>query len=249
MNGNSHLDNSVEDIQRCARAGRIPRAHGPYQILVGDENLKFTLAIIEEPEPTGRQILAGGGLQPEDDFVLFLMLCNGAIEEVRPDEHTDLRRHGLERFLAFRTDRILRFFVNGREFEWAPRISGYALKFLAGVDPATHDVFLKCQGEVVLVEDTTLFDLTQPDVEHFFTAGISLQILVNAEPIEVHRRSLSFEDVVRLAYPEASFAENIGWTVTYSRGPSQNTEGGMVMGQTLILKQGMVVNVRCTDRS
>lgn len=240
----------IEDIQLCARAGRPPRAHGPYKIMVGDGALNFVPVILEEPVPTGRQILVGAGKLPEDEHALLMMLHDGALEAIRLDEPSDLRTPGVELFLAFRTDRLLRLFVDNREFNWgAPRISGRTLKLLAGIAPDTHDVFLKGPGGDELVHDMDLIDLDRPSTEHFATSGIHLTVIVNAELKEVHKRRLTFKEVVLLAFPDASFAPNMAWTVTYSRGPMQNPKGDMVDGQALVLQERMVINVRCTDQS
>ncbi len=240
----------IEDIQLCARVGRPPRAHGPYQIMMGDENLNFTPVIIEEPCPTGRQILAEAGKVPEDEHALIMMLHDGALEEIRLDEASDLRSPGIELFLAFRTDRLFRLFVDGREFNWGtPRITGRTLKILAGIAPDTHDVLFQGPNGNELIEDKEFINLDRPGTEHFVTAGICLTVIVNADPQEVHKRRLSFQEVVRLAFPDASFAQNVAWTVTYSRGPIQNPKGDMVDGQTLVLKEGMVIHVRNTDQS
>ena len=53
----------IEDLQAALKAGRKPRDHGPYKVKVGDHDLKFTDAVIDDPTPTGRQIIEGAGFR------------------------------------------------------------------------------------------------------------------------------------------------------------------------------------------
>lgn len=42
------------------------------------------------------------------------MLTNGLLEELRPDETTDVRTAGIEKFLVFKSDRSFRLELDGR---------------------------------------------------------------------------------------------------------------------------------------
>lgn len=61
---------------------------------------------------------------------------------------------------------------------------------------------------------------------------------------------LSYEDVVKLDYPNAVFNDNqTVYTVTYKRGEGNKPEGELAQGDRLKLKEGMIINVTPTDRS
>jgi hypothetical protein len=63
-------------------------------------------------------------------------------------------------------------------------------------------------------------------------------------------KELSYEDVVRLDYPNAVFNDNqTVYTVTYKRGEGNKPEGELAQGDRLKLKEGMIINVTPTDRS
>lgn len=164
-------DENAEDVQDALAAGRPVRDHGPYRILIGDERLEYRPAIIEDPVPTGRQILELVGARPPNEYLVFVVLKSGLLEELRPDETTDLRTKGVERFLVFRSDRSFRFELDGRIFEWgATLISGLTLKRLADVDPATYGVWLEVRGaDDRPIADTEFVDLSAVGVERFFT--------------------------------------------------------------------------------
>ena len=127
------LKDDIEDIQESVRTGRTVRPHGPYRVQIGNAKLEFHPAVIEDPVPTGSQILEAADARPADQHLVFQVLQNGLLEELRPDETTDLRAKGVEKFLVFRSDRSFRFELDGRIFEWgATLISGMTLKKLAG---------------------------------------------------------------------------------------------------------------------
>jgi hypothetical protein len=242
---------TAENLSDALLAHRPVRLHGPYQVLIGNEHLKFVPRLIKDPVPTGDQILEAAGIEPKVDFAVYQMLQDGLLEEIRPEETTDLRSSGVERFLIFRTDRSFRFLVNDRDFDWgSSRISGLTLKKLARVDPATTAVWfeVKC-GADIQVEDRELFDLSAPGVERFYTQPKRFTVIVNGRPKEANQTHLSFWEVVKLAFPDAVPSQTTIFTVMYKRGPAHNPEGSMVEGQKVQLKDGMLFNVTRTDKS
>jgi hypothetical protein len=165
------LSEEVEDIQDAVRTGRSVRPHGPYRVLIGNDRLEYQPATIADPVPTGQQILELAGARPAIEYVAFQVLANGLLEGLRPDETTDLRDKGVEKFLVFKSDRSFRFELDGRIFDWGGTfISGMVLKKLADVDPATYGVWLEMRGaEDRPIGNTDLVDLSAPGVERFFT--------------------------------------------------------------------------------
>lgn len=247
----SQLTENTEDIAEALNAGRMIRHHGPYRILIGNEALKFEPRIILDPVPTGAQILEAAGATSPVENVAYRILQNGLLEELRPDETTDLRDSGTERFIVFRTDRSFRFLLNDRSFDWgAPHITGLTLKKLAGVDLATMEVWLEIPGATGRrIGDEEFVDLTAPGVERFFTRVREYHIFVNTRPKQVAMPTLNFWEVVKLAFPQAEPNATTYYTVTYKRGPKSNPEGSMVAGETVHLKDGMLFNVTPTDKS
>jgi len=160
-----------EDVQDAVRIGRPVRHHGPYRVQIGNERMEFHAAEIDDPVPTGLQILEAVGARPAEEYLVFQILKNGLLEELRPDETTDLRANDVEKFLVFRSDRSFRFELDGRMFEWGGTlISGITLKKLAEVDLATYGVWLEVRGaDDRAIGDTELVDLSAVGVEHFFT--------------------------------------------------------------------------------
>lgn len=139
---------------------------GAFRVRVDD-----ALVALADPVVTGQQVLEAVRKFPTDEHLVFQVLPNGQLEEVRLDETVDLRHAGVEQFLTWRSDRSFRFVIDGRRFEWgAPVVTGRKLKDLAGVDPATYGVWLEVRGaEDRPVGDAERIDLAAPGVERFFT--------------------------------------------------------------------------------
>ncbi|WP_225887002.1 multiubiquitin domain-containing protein [Nodosilinea nodulosa] len=126
---------------------------------------------VADPVITGLQLLEVAKKRPADEYLIFYLLPDGQLEEIRLDETVDLRQGGIERFITWRSDRSFRFVIDGRRFEWgAPLITGLKLKQLAGVDPQSYGVWLEVRGgEDRPIENTETVDLQAPGVERFFT--------------------------------------------------------------------------------
>jgi hypothetical protein len=245
-----HFEAGVVDVQAAVLSGQPVPHQGPYGLLLGDDRLHFHPVVVAEATPTGQQILETAGKTPVIEYVLYRFLTDGLLEEVELEEHTDLRSHGVEKFLAFRTSAIYRFELNGHGFEWgATHISGRTLKKLAEVDVAKHDLFEVRSSEEHLVEDKTLIDLAKPGLERFITRPIDITIFVNTRPKQVHQRRIGYWEVVRLAFPEAKPDPKVLYTVTYSHGPHQNPEGNLQNTQLVWIKERMQFNVTQTDQS
>ncbi len=85
--------------------------------------------------------------------------------------------------------------------------------------------------------------LTRPTTERKVT------IIVNARPREWRGRTISFEQVLPLAFNPVRTEPFILYTVMYSRGPKANREGELVAGGSVLVKNRMVFLVTETDRS
>lgn len=209
------------------------------------------LVEIDDITPTGAQILLASGVKDIVEYVLFQKLKNGLLEELRPEESTQLDKEGVETFLLFKSDRTYRFTLDGKTFDWgAPNITGATIKSLANVDLSSNDVWLELKNEKdKLISDHEHVDLTSPGVERLYTQETSIEIIVNARAKTVHHRILSYWQVVKIAYEHAENTESSIYSIDYAKGPIVNPEGAMVDGQHVQLTNGMVFYVTQTDKS
>ena len=72
-------------------------------------------------------------------------------------------------------------------------------------------------------------------------------IVINGRPRQVTEHKLTYLEVVHLAYPGEQPTDQIVFTVTYSN--PHGKDGSMVEGDTVVIKDGIIFNVRKTDKS
>lgn len=241
-----------DDVGEAVHDGRPLRAAKAYRIRFAQDNLDFTDLAVADPVPLGRQILAAAGLAPERGYSLFAILADGDFEDIRLDEPFDLRGKGAERFVAFQTDRDFKFEVEGRELRWGkPAISGQILAALAepGSDQA---VFLEVRGGADrLIEPGMLIDLNQPGIERFIVAArppVEIEIIVNTRPRLVAGPTVSFEQIVELAFP-GPHDPNVVFSMTYRKAASKPPAGELGAHGVVTVKKGTVFNVTRTVQS
>lgn len=74
-------------------------------------------------------------------------------------------------------------------------------------------------------------------------------IIVNARRRVVHGNTVTFEEVVRLAFPDAPHDPNTVFTVTYRGAVSKPTSGELAAGGQVKVKKGTIFNVTKTTKS
>jgi hypothetical protein len=72
-------------------------------------------------------------------------------------------------------------------------------------------------------------------------------IIVNDRPKTVFNHKLTYLEVVQLAYPGEQPSDGIVFTVTYSN--PHGRDGSMVEGDKIVVKDGIIFNLRKTDKS
>ncbi|MBL9187489.1 MAG: multiubiquitin domain-containing protein [Opitutaceae bacterium] len=242
-----------DDVGAAVREGRPLHAASAYQIRFANGDTNFRSILVSDPIPLGRQILAAGGADPRDGYSLFTILPTGDFEDVRLDEPFDLRSHGAEQFIAFRTDRDFKFTLDDRQLAWGkPVISGAALQALAKTAP-DQSIFLEVRGGTDrLIEPGDLVDLTAPGIERFITGPkpiVTYEIIVNSRPHLVPGPRVTFEQVVALVFP-GPHGPNIVFAVTYRHAESKPHASEMGPGSTVEVKRkGTIFNVTKTDKS
>ncbi|MDX9786851.1 MAG: multiubiquitin domain-containing protein [Desulfobacterales bacterium] len=72
-------------------------------------------------------------------------------------------------------------------------------------------------------------------------------IIVNGRQREVTGKTISYSQVVQLAFPNDQADANIDYTVAYAN--PHGKDGTLVNGQEVHVKEGMIFNVTKTNRS
>jgi hypothetical protein len=244
----------IDDVGQAMRENRPLKTARAYRIHFALDGVDFHPVTVTDPVPTGRQILAAAGLDDRDDFTLCAILPSGSFENVSLDETFDLRGHGAERFIAFRTDRDFKLTLNGRQLIWGqPTIPGEALYVLSGMGE-DQTVFLDVRGGTDrLIEREDHVDLTESGVEHFITAPRPVKgyvIVVNSRDEPVPDKRVTFEQVVQLAFPSAPVEPNVRYSMTYRHAASKPHAGELAEGGSVEVKHhGTIFNVTKTVQS
>jgi hypothetical protein len=78
----------------------------------------------------------------------------------------------------------------------------------------------------------------------------TVTIVVNGRPKTVPKNAtLTYWDVVKLAFDNPQTGDGIQYTVQFTRGHGDKPSGALVEGQSVKVKQGMEFDVTSTNRS
>lgn len=164
----------VEDLAECFANSRRPEQGTRIGVLVGDPDLDFQRVVLDDLEPTTRQILDAAGLRPVESHLLFAFDRGGILAEVGLDEIVELWDRRINRFLAFKSERSFRFMLDSRRFEWGQdSITGRVLKVLGDVNRKTHGVWLERRDAPdLLIEGEDSVSLAGRKLERFRTGKL-----------------------------------------------------------------------------
>lgn len=148
---------------------------------------------------------------------------------------------------------VLRFKINNSAFKWHQQyVSGAEIRKLGNI-PTDDEIFLSVQKpwEDELITDETKVNLARPEIEHFFSQEKhgKVMLIVNLKEKQWDEKSISFDQVLHLAYGISNPTPEQGFTVTYDRGSHQNPEGTMIKGESVFVKNKMIFNAKQTDKS
>ncbi|MBY5891674.1 hypothetical protein HFN49_36780 [Rhizobium leguminosarum] len=161
-----------------------------WPVEIAGADLAFTSHVLRDPMPSGRQIIATAGHRDPAGYIVLQWLSDGALEELRLEELTDIVAKGIERFIVVESDRSFRLEVEGLRLEWpcAP-ISAATVKALAGRDDEALAVVLLREGRDRVLEDDEIVDLSGDGVEVFKLRPrpANVEIGVNTKPVPIRR--------------------------------------------------------------
>jgi hypothetical protein len=204
--------------------GRDPT--GKFQAVIDGRAVTFA-----DPVTLGRQLLSAAGNDPADDFVLIQLERHGT-RSIGLDEPVDLRQPGREAFRTFKSDRIFRFTIDGRGYEWgAPIIREAELRELAAV-PEDDALLLERQDE----KDLALgpgdeINLAKAGTEHLRTAKRLITVYLDDVPKKIAPGTYTTEQLIERLGVSAGYLLN----VVNERGQLETLQPG----QHLHLREGM----------
>ncbi len=146
--------------------------------------------------------------------------------------------------------RHVRIHIDQAPHESPTPTTGAALYALGKVGPGL-ELFREVTGDR---EDSEVTNgpetLHLKEDEHFYSGEPrTYTIYVNAQPKVVATKTVTYEQIVALAFPNPPTGPNVRFTVGYEDGPHQNPAGSLMPGQSVRIKEGMIFNVTPTDKS
>jgi hypothetical protein len=216
----------------------------------GHDKYKFTVDGV--PHGTGDKIMDGGqireaaGKVPASDFVL-IQIVEGSGRSISLEDDVKFVDSETAIFLSFPSDRVFTFTVDERGWEWgASTIAAADIYRYAGIDE-DRELVLDSNGDRVIPSDGEL-ELGEKGVERVRSREAkTVTIKVNGRPRTVENRRYNYREIAAIAYPNPDF-ENFNYTTTYLHGVD-GAEGDLVEGESIKVKNGMVFNVRRSDKS
>lgn len=194
---------------------------------VNGQTLRFS-----DPVPDTRQILNAADFRPADECVLVQVFAHGT-RALGLDETVDLRVPGIETFWAFKTDRVFRFTVDERGFEWgAPIIKEPVLRAIAHVK----------EDEVLVIEreghpnkelgPDDEVDLAKAGTERLRTKKrlVTVYYGIDDQPFELKPGAYTTEQLIAIFPVPAGYLLNLvedGVVVTLKAGQKTHLKNGM----------------------
>jgi hypothetical protein len=184
-----------------------------------------------DPTPDARQMLNSANYTPADECILVQIFAHGA-RAIGLDETVDLREPGVESFWAFRADRIYRFTVDERGFDWGDaRIGETVLRAIAHVN----------DDEVIVLERRDQPDqelgredevrLADAGTEHLRVEKRLVTVFFKDKPFRIPRGVYTTEQLMAIFPIEQGYLLNL------------KTEDGELLtlkpGQEIRVKNGM----------
>lgn len=225
-------------------ASNVPKLKVPLKFVIEGKEYETS-----EQYKTGTQLKELVGIPLETE--LFLSISKPYQDElIENDKSVNLARPETEYFFV---KKKLHFTINSEPFTWYKQyIRGFQIRELCNISPE-DDIFLDIKEgwKDEQIMDDEAVDLARPGREHFFSKpGLKeVVIIVNARGKAWSEKTISFEQVVTLAFGTYDNNPDKGYTVTYSRGSESKPEGTMVKGSVVNVKHKMVFDVTATDKS
>ncbi|MEA2898178.1 MAG: hypothetical protein QOJ84_3793 [Bradyrhizobium sp.] len=207
------------------RGSRGPDSEGLFFTSVNGKTVKF-----KDATPKGEHILDKAGLEPAGDHVLIQMLAHST-RSIGLDEEVDLRSEGTEVFRAFKTDRILRFTLNGHGYDWGEdKIPEPELRVIGRVR-ADEVLVLERDGKDIDLNPNDVLNLGLAGTEHLHTEKRLITVFYENEPREIPRGTYTTEQL------KQRFGVQEGYVLEFI-----NPEGHLTplkAGADLKVKEGM----------
>lgn len=174
-----------------------------YRVVINGCEIQF-----KDPIPNGEQILSAANLDPADEHVLVQILHHES-RSIGLNEPVELRKDSIEVFKAFHSDRVFKFTINGRGYDWGfATISEAELREIAGIE---DELVLIRQQEGIDHElnQGDYLDLSEHGTEHLLTSTRLVTVYLDGEPKSLARGAYTTEQLLQALKVEDGYRLNI----------------------------------------
>jgi hypothetical protein len=147
------------------------------------------------------------------------------------------------------TDRRVRIHIDQHPYHSPIRTTGVALYELAHIGPELY-LYKEVGGDredQLTHRDDHEVHLHEDEHFHSAPAKPSVTIFVNTEPFPWERHKITYEEVVKLAFPNGPFGGDVKYAVMWTKPDGQ--EGALRVGQSVAVVNEMAFDVRNADKS
>ncbi|WP_265494811.1 multiubiquitin domain-containing protein [Providencia heimbachae] len=165
-------------------------------IEVADETLIYRQVVVEVSTPNGSQISAASGFKPDQMPVVLMLLPNGSLEDIRPDEVVELDSE-IRRFIVIESDRTYLFTMDGARLEWPCRfITGCSIRNLSGIDD-NKKLLLEREDEADLeIQNDQIIDLDGGGIERFISRKATWKLNIQGKEFIFDTPTVVIKDAV-----------------------------------------------------
>lgn len=146
----------------------------------------------------------------------------------------------------------VRIHIDQKPYDSPNSTTGEALYGMGDVQPG-FELFREVKGDK---EDPVVPNEPEPihlrEDEHFHSGPAQpreFTIIVNGQKKVIATRIVTFDEIVKLAFPTPPTGANILYTISYEDGPRANPQGSLTEGGKVKVKDWMIFNVTATDKS
>ena len=219
---------------------------------------KYSIKINRETVVSNKQILTGqeileiAGLTPVEDYELLLKTNEKGYEPIQLSETVDLTLPGIENFSA-KLYKTINIFIEDVKYELDECYSTpNDLLKLAGYNQNNYFLTqIKNRGvEIGYKEENDSKHKIQLKNGSKFCLHMREEkcIIVNTAPYVWLESTISFEEVIKLAFGAANNV-NSTYTVTYVKGVEQKPTGSIIKGGIVSVKNKMIFDASLTNKS
>jgi hypothetical protein len=144
----------------------------------------------------------------------------------------------------------VKIFIDQHTYHSPNPTTGAALYALGNVEPGL-ELFREVTGDREDPEVPNGPEVVHLKEDEHFHSGKpkTYTIYVNGQEKTVTTKTVTYEEIVKLAFPNPITGQNIIYTVGYEDGPHKNPSGSLMPGGTVYVKDGMIFDVTPTDKS